>query len=438
MDYNNVFQEQIKERPINRKKLLKRMLITILTAFIFGVVACITFAIVLPRINNALNPEKEPVPVYFPEESEEISPEDMAIDDTELQIRKEGDVSVWEKAEEEEIVEETEEETISQIEQDQLFHAELNELAVEIRKSMVSVTGVTSDVNWMNDILQNEGQTTGLIVADNGLDLLILADYSKLEKAENILVEFPNDVLCEATIKGKDKETHMAILQIPLESITEATRKSMLYANLGSSKGKSSLGHGVLALGSPNGIWGSISYGMVTSQGVELGLPDSNYKMLTTDIYGSTTANGVIANTSGQIIGIIYDSSSVEDMENQICAIGISELKRTIERLSNGEPMLYTGIHGTEVTSAIRTRYNLPAGAYITEVDIGSPAMRAGIQNGDIIVKVDGEEIVSFSEWVKYLNVTAPDQTITMTIERQGVNGYQEMELELTVQEQAE
>ena len=74
---NDFLIEKIKERPINRKKLLRRTIITVTMAVIFGLIACVTFLVLEPVISNWLYPEEEPQIVVFPEDREEMSPEEM-------------------------------------------------------------------------------------------------------------------------------------------------------------------------------------------------------------------------------------------------------------------------------------------------------------------------------------------------------------------------
>ena len=75
-------QEKIKERPINKKKLLKRMVITASLAVLFGVLACLSFLLLEPILNNWLYPEEKPGIVTFPQEQDEMRPEDMLTEGT--------------------------------------------------------------------------------------------------------------------------------------------------------------------------------------------------------------------------------------------------------------------------------------------------------------------------------------------------------------------
>ena len=78
---SDFMMEKIKERPVNKKKLLRRTVTTVAMAVIFGMIACVTFLTLEPVISNLLYPEEKPDAVIFPEEQEEISPEDMLVED---------------------------------------------------------------------------------------------------------------------------------------------------------------------------------------------------------------------------------------------------------------------------------------------------------------------------------------------------------------------
>ena len=186
-------------------------------------------------------------------------------------------------------------------------------------------------------------------------------------------------------------------------------------------------------MGSPVGVQDSISYGIVTSEKSPLNLVDSSYKLITTDIYGSSKATGVLINIYGQVIGIIDMDFNSSDMANQISAIGITELKSLIEDLSNGKERAYLGVHGATIPQDIQVAQNIPQGAYITQTEMSSPAMKAGIQSGDIITSFDNNEINSYEALVSRLAACLPDDIITITVMRQATNEYIELELEVTL-----
>ena len=315
-------KETIKQRPLNKKKLVRRTLVTAAMAVIFGMVACFTFLLLEPVISNHLYPEEEPKKVEFVEEVEEdeILPEDMIADDSQMQPEPTS-APVLEDEQIAQVLSEMElgvDDYISLID-------DVREVAKDARSSIVAVLGVTSDVGWLDNEYENEGAVSGVIVADNGRDLLILANVSSIEDADSLKVAFSDGQEYPASIKKKDRNTGLAVISISKSIMQRSTLDIVKEAVLGTSNG-SLLGNPVIALGRPMGVEDSICYGNITSVGNMIKLPDSNYKYMTTDIYGSANASGVIINLKGQVIGIIDMSCNLGDMKNLVSAVGITEL----------------------------------------------------------------------------------------------------------------
>lgn len=417
-------REKIKQKPVNKKKLLRRTLITVAMAVVFGLVACFTFLILEPVISNRLYPEEEAQEVQFPEETvtEEMKPEDMLVQD-----------EVEEEPVQAELEDEQIEELLSQVqfslEDYQVIYAELAQLATEAGRSVVTVTGVTSDVDWFNNTYENMASASGVIVANNGKSILVLVSAETLHSADSIIVTFCDQAQAEAEVVQRDQTTGLAILSVPLLSISEETMDVIDIATLGSSNNNNLLGTPVIALGSPMGTSGSVCYGVVTSTGTTIDQPDAAYKMIMTDIYGSHNATGVFVNLKGMVIGIIDNANTGNNMGNLLTAYGISELKKTIEKMSNDQELAYMGVHGADVPQEAIEELDIPAGAYIKEIEMDSPAMAAGIQSGDVVTRVNEEPITTYGELLNMLNNAEPEQVMTITLMRQG----REMSVEVTL-----
>ena len=416
-----LIKEKVKERPLNRKKLMRRTLLTASMAVIFGLIACFTFLVLEPVFSNLLYPEEEPRQVELEAENieEEIGPEDMILE------------------------EETEEEThpqtvVEKVELEmsdfQRLHRTMYTLGQEVaRESLVTVTGVTSDVDWFNTPYENQGQTCGLIVADNGQELLILSDSAVLEGAESMEVTFSDGMKAEAELKSKDRETGLAVVGVELSAMDEETKNAVKAAVLGGS-GSSLLATPVLALGRPVGTAGSVIFGMVTSTDQRVNLEDHNLQMLTTDMVGKNSSSGVLINLSRQVVGIIRQEEGEEDGTRTLTAYGITDLLPIIRKLSNGQQIAHLGITGTDVPEEAHEEGGVPRGAYVTGIRMDSPAMRAGIQSGDVITKLGTAEISSFSDYQDALLNLSPNSEITVTLMRQGQPEYQEMTLEVILE----
>ncbi len=423
-DHSDFMKETIKQRPLNRRKLVRRTLLTAAMAVIFGMVACFTFLLLEPVISNKLYPEEEPEIIEFVEESreDEILPEDMIVDDSQMQPEPTQPPAL----EDEQIAQVLSEMKLGVEDYLSLF-AGIREVAREVRKSIVTVVGVTPDVGWLDNEYENEGAVSGIVVADNGIELLILADVSSIEDAQSLEVAFQDGEIYQATLMKKDNNTGLAVISIAKTKIKSTTLEMAVAANLGTS-GSPLVGIPVIALGRPMGTEGSLCYGNITSTGNVIRLPDSNYKLMTTDIYGSSSASGVLINLRGQVVGIIDMSKNSPDLSNLISAVGISDLKKLVESLSNDKDIAYFGVYGADVTESANEELGVPLGAYITEIDMDSPAMNAGIQSGDVILKWNDMEIESYQDLVSTLLLEEPEKTVSITLMRQGPEGYTEME----------
>ena len=422
---SDFLRETIKKKPVNKKKLLRRTLITVAMAVVFGLVACFTFLVLEPVISNRLYPEEEAEEVRFPEETvtEEMKPEDMLVEE-----ETDAAESVPAALEDEQI-----EELLSQVKfglgDYQLLYEEMAELARSAERAVVTVTSVVSDVDWFNDIYENRASAAGIIVANNSKAILILVSAGMLDSADSITVTFCDQTRVNAELVQRDAATRLAILSVPLVDIEEETLDVIQIANLGSSNNSELLATPVMALGSPTGTSGSVCYGMVTSVGVVVDLADSAYKTITTDIYGGSNATGVLVNMDGMVIGVIDNANTGGDRGNLLTAYGISELKRTIEKMSNDKERAYLGIHGADVPWEIRGELEIPEGVYVREVEMDSPAMAAGIQSGDVVVRVGDTSVLTYNGLLDILYNAAPGDTLEFVLMRQG----QEMNADVTL-----
>ena len=205
----------------------------------------------------------------------------------------------------------------------------------EANKSIVTVTGVKSDTDWFNNPYESRGQSSGIIVAENGRELLILTERKAITDVQEIYVTFVNDTTVEAAMKMYDGNTGIAILSVPLTGIEESTRSAISTAVLGNSITMAQ-GTIVIAVGSPLGTNYSVLAGNITSTNNSISTLDSNYTVFTTNIVGSSSGSGALINVDGEVVGLVMQDYSNAEDENTLTAISISELKTIIEMLSNG------------------------------------------------------------------------------------------------------
>lgn len=444
--------EQIKEKPLNKKRLVKKALFTVALAVIFGAVAALVFSLLQPEFSNWFYPEEKSV-VTIPKD-DVTETEETGQDDTQESTEQkdtENNGQQGENKEPENGQQETEEAGNSQQEQTDepetehntgdISNNEMQELELadfqklqnklyavgkEANKFIVTVTGVKSDTDWFNNPYESKGQASGIIVAENGRELLVLTERKAIADAQEIYVTFINDAVVKAEMKKYDGNTGIAVLSVKTSELTESTKNAITVAVLGNSLTVAQ-GTIAIAIGSPLGTNYSILTGNITSTTNSISTIDHNYSVFTTDIVGSSNGSGALVNVDGEIIGIVMQGYSSAGDENTLTAISISELKALIEMLSNGQDIPYIGLEVTTVTAAIEREYEIPKGAYIKDVCMDSPAMAAGLQNGDVITEIDGDEILTAENYEKKLLSLKPEDTVEVKIERQGPEGYTEI-----------
>ena len=425
-------REQIKSHPVNKGKLAKSTLVSAISALVFGLVACVTFFVLAPIVSGYFEKddtvEEAVKPVVFPEETieEETNPEDMLITN-----EPEIDLSEIAALSEEEIAKALSSVEFSISDYQKLYQS-LSDLAQKTERSLVRVRTVTTDTDWFNNMFEETSELSGLVVADNGVNLFIVTYAENLNTADEIYVTFANDVTVKAFDQMKDEHTGLCILTVPRLSINEATRKGIDVATLGISNTSKLVGSLVIAIGSPMGSYGSLNYGMITAANKNLRVVDHQYRQMTTDIYGSSAATGVIINLKGEVIGIIDTKYSDPDTKNLISAIGISELKKTIEKMINNQDLIYFGVTGSNVPEDAVLQYAAPRGSFVLSVEMDSPAMVAGIQAGDIIVSLDSKSVGSYSDVVAMIRDLEPDIEIPVIVSRFSQGEYKNINLSVT------
>ncbi len=440
-------KETHRRRPINKGKLAKRTFFTVLMAILFGVVACITFMLLQPVISSKMNPQEEPTinTVVLQEDTEEMSPEEMLSEymqqEALLAAQEAEEIAAMEQEEGEPVEIPLTDEQVNQIlskvtidkAKVRQIYSTLYAYTRELNKYVVTISGISSDVDWLNSLEESSRQTSGVIAAENGVELLILADYAPLESAEYMIVSFSNGEAVSATRKEIDPNTNLAILSVKLDDLTDDLRNSLPIATLGTST-YISVGTPVVAMGSPMGTPSSIGYGMISAAKTTVSEVDATDTLIQTDIVGSATqASGVLFNLQYQVVGIITTNQNSSDMKSLITAYGITDLKKRIEKMANGQKLCYLGISGTYVTSAANLELGVPYGAYVKTVAMDSPAMMAGIQTGDVITQMDASDINNYADYVSALQNNKVGDVVTLTLMRKSQDYYKSYTVDVEI-----
>lgn len=446
-------KESIKKQPPDWKKIVLLIAGWLALAALGGLVAAAVFAMTEPKIAEAVTREEPPAKVDIPGDEDPNSgqepDETITASSASAPVDSSGsgseissstvDSSTSESSVSESTVSESTEEngaaegTESSLKNYEALYQDMLGVTEKPKQALVTVIGITNQMDYFNQNYENQQQISGLIVADNEQDLFILTEYRIVENVERIQVTFWDETMVDATYQRHDPSTGLTIVKVDESKLDEGTRNGLAVAPLGSSY-LVSQGDPVVAVGSPVGYSDSIAYGVVTSVTNKISALDNEYNLLTTDILGSTDGSGILVNLDGEIVGIIAQSYSAKG-NNVVTGIAISQIKKLIENLSNNVSRAYIGIRGQDVTEELSDKTGIPKGVLISRVADDSPAMMAGMKEYDVIVKLGEHKVETIKQYHEQLGKYSTGDVVTVTAMRKGAEGYAEMTFDVTIGE---
>lgn len=400
-------QEIIKDEAGDQAKWKHDVLRRIQLGLIFGLVACFTFFACKPWVEKRF--EGDPTEVTIPQDEQQ---EKDQTQQEQEQVQEQKPV----------LTTETYQEMLNNLKQ----------VSGEVRKSVVEIQGAVTEEEFSKDQDDKEKSISGMIVADNGQELLILAGELPIKDAKIIRVTFSGDSQCDAILKSRDAGLGLCVYAVQRKNIADDVWAQIETATLGGSKVVSE-GDTVIAVGKLYGCDTIAGYGVIESGENYLDKADGQYQTIYTDVAGDISGSGVLVNIRGEVIGIINTSVRTDDQTNKISGYGISDIKDVIELLSNGKNVPYLGVSGVEVSSEMQGQ-GIPQGVYVKEVDAGSPAMAAGIQSGDIITNIADTDIINLLGYHNTLMKQNVGDKILVRGKRQGTGGeYVDIDFGVTV-----
>ena len=429
--------EQIKNKPVNKKRLLTKVGTAALCGLVFALCATLVFALawhlLAPKQKSGsadLSIDTEGREEDTQTEETESSTEGTAgsASDPANDKNASGQTSSTEEAGEKVVIEQVG----LGLEDYQALKTQLYSIGHDCESFVVSITGITSNTDWFNNTYENAAAGYGVIVSETDSEYLILAEEGAIPAEGRILVSLNDESTVEASVKAADAGTGITVLSLAKSDLTYSTRSGLTIAKIGSTR-RIEGGQLVIALGSLLGKGFSIQTGCVTSSEYEASSTDTNYSLFTTDIPGSNQSSGVLVNTKGELIGLIMPQYNAGKDEDSLTAVSISDIEAVIRLLINGNPIPYAGLSLTTVTETIEKQYGIPSGVYIREVLMDSPAMEAGLQSGDVITAVGTIAVNSVDGFhAQLLTYKSGDQCV-LTVERQGQEGYDTVKCTVTL-----
>lgn len=251
--------------------------------------------------------------------------------------------------------------------------------------------------------------------------------YYDISDATSVKVKLhDSDELYDAKIVGKDSQTDLAVLKINKTGLTAAE-----FAD----SDQATVGEFAMAVGSPLGLDTTVTTGIISAVNREVEADETTYVCIQTDAaINSGNSGGALVNSDGKVIGINTLKLSGSGIEGIGFAIPINSTTEIISDLIEYNKVLrpYIGITGIDLNETTVNKYKLPTlGIYIKSVENFSPAEKANLQPGDIIIKADSQEIKNMDELNNIKNSHKIGETITLTINRNG----EEKDVVITLEE---
>jgi serine protease DegQ len=263
---------------------------------------------------------------------------------------------------------------------------------------------------------------SGVIVSDKGY---ILTNHHVVEAADEIEVALADTRRAKARVVGTDPETDIAVLKIDLKNLPVITFAQSEQARVGDV---------VLAIGNPYGFGQTVTFGIVSALGRHLGINTFENSIQTDAAINPGNSGGALVDINGDLLGInnaIYSPSAgsqgigfaipsnlAKQVMGQIIATGV---------VTRG----WVGIGMQDMTPELAESLKLPrvSGALVTEVVNGSPADKAGLKPGDLLIEVGNKPVTDYTTTLNLISALKPGTVATLTV----VRDRKELELAVNV-----
>lgn len=268
-----------------------------------------------------------------------------------------------------------------------------------------------------------KGQGSGFVVTQDGY---ILTNNHVVREAEQITVSFNDAKEFPAKVIGTDPNTDIALLKIEatgLEALTLANSDDL------------EIGEWVMAVGSPLRLQGSVTVGVVSAKGrSELDIAPVEQFIQTDAAINMGNSGGCLLDMDGRVVGM---NTAIASNNGGYMGIGFAIpsniLKHIMDQLKESGHVTrgYLGVSLQKIDAKLASIFNLDKseGALIAEVVKESPADRAGLQSGDVVLKINGKLVENVGSLRSTIALMKPDEKVTLTIMR----NKKPMEITVTV-----
>lgn len=272
--------------------------------------------------------------------------------------------------------------------------------------------------------MQTRSLGSGFIISSDGF---ILTNYHVVENAQEIIVRLADEREFEAKVVGKDAKTDVALIRVE-------EGRDFPAVKMGDSDALE-VGEWVIAIGNPFGVGQTVTAGIVSAKGRVIGAGPYDDFIQTDASINPGNSGGPLYNVKGEVVGInaaIYSPSGVNVGIG--FAIPINMVKAILPQLREKGKVTrgWLGVMIQPLTEELAKTFNLPSteGALVGDVVNGSPADKAGIRRGDVILEFDGRKIEKMRELPFIVAQTSPGKKADIKIMRGGKEKVVTVEIE--------
>jgi putative serine protease PepD len=260
---------------------------------------------------------------------------------------------------------------------------------------------------------QTEDEGSGFVLNKNGD--IVTAEHV-VTGAQSIKVNLPDGHTASATLVGSDTGEDVAVIHVSVPS-------SELHPLTVGNSSTLQVGDGVVAIGSPFGLPGTVTAGIVSALGRAIQSPNDwtiANAVQTDAAINPGNSGGPLLNSSGQVIGIndqIDTNSTTSTGEGSSSGVGFAVPSNTVARIAN--EIISTG-KAQNAYVGVDLVSSSTGGAGINQVVAGSPAAKAGLKSGDKITAVDGHTVTTVNQFIAMIADYSPGDNVTFTVQSGG------------------
>ncbi len=256
-----------------------------------------------------------------------------------------------------------------------------------------------------------QGAGSGFVISADGW---IVTNNHVIDRAEEVTVRLEGREY-EAEVRGRDRETDLALIKIEAE-------RDLPFLPLGDSEALR-VGDWIMAIGSPLSFEASVTVGVVSAKGRSFRIEDgpssfANY-IQTDAAINRGNSGGPLVNTAGEVVGI---ATAMAWAENIGFAVPVDVLEGVLPQLRDEGRVRrgYLGVQIEDLEHIDARYYNLdePNGALVQEVMEETPAEKAGVESGDVILRVDDHDVVATRDLIDYVAALSPGESVELEVLR--------------------